>query len=411
VSVSRDLARLRLLVCGHPFHDVILDLAAGLERRDWRVDLMAAPFVRSAEGGVLTRVVGRVLPVRSGLARALRRADAELADPVAASRWFGEIESTLARREHDAVIAYLDLIPAGLARMIARRHPAAVLVSLVALAQELRFRRTFPLLRLSARARARGPLHADLLRPIAAEDVPLVVCPSRAWLDDVLTAGLASERGCVIPFGVELPAEATPRLVRPDEPARLLWAGRLAPEKGLHLFLRALPLVAARRAVRLTIIAAPGGDRYEQEIARIIDTTPGLAELIEMRGPVSRPDLRAELGRHDLLLFHSVFREPVAQILLMAAALRLPVVAPTSPDRASLIREGETAWSYADSSPVTIAAAVLRALDDPETRASRALAFEREVRRDHNLAHTIEAYDRLLRARVASVRHPERLSA
>jgi glycosyltransferase involved in cell wall biosynthesis len=177
------------------------------------------------------------------------------------------------------------------------------------------------------------------------------------------------------------------------------------------LFLRALPLVAARRAVRLTVIGAPGGDRCQQEITRIIDSTPGLAEFVEMRGPVPRTDLRAEFGRHDLLLFHSVFREPVAQILLMAAAARLPVVAPSSPDCDSVVREGETAWCYADTSPATIAAAVLRALDNPETRVSRALTFEGEVRQDHSLTHTIEAYDRLLRARVASVRHPERLSA
>jgi glycosyltransferase involved in cell wall biosynthesis len=400
---------LRLLICGHRFHDVMLDLAAGLERRSWRVDLMAAPFVRSAEGGPLGRTVARVVPTRSGLARAVRRAESELGDPLAASRWFTEIEATLAKGEHDAVLAYLELIPAGFARLVAR-HPASVLVSLVALPQELRFRRALPILRLAATARARGPIHPDLLRPVDAAAVPVVVCPSRAWLDDALAAGLPRDRGRVIPFGVDLPTRTPLRASHSAAPARLLWAGRLAPEKGLHLFLQALPLVASRRAVRLTIIGAPGSDRYAREIARMIDVTPGLAPLVEMRGAVPRADLRAEFGRHDLLLFHSVFREPVAQVLLMAAAAGLPVIGPASSGPDGLLRD-ETAWCYGDTSPGTIADVVLRALDAPAARLTRALALEREVRRDHDLAQTIEAYDSLLRARAAAARHPERISA
>lgn len=401
----------RLLICGHPFHDVMLDLAAGLERRHWRVDLMPAPFSRPSDGGPVSRRLARVLPARSGMARAIRRADAELGDAAAASRWFADIEATLTRGAHDAVLAYLEQIPAGFARLVLRCHPSAVFVSLVALPQELRFRRALPLLRLAAHVAARTPLHPDLFRAVDASRIPLLVCPSRAWLDDAVAAGVTRDRGCVIPFGVTLPAPDNARAAQEDGTARLLWAGRLAPEKGLHLFLDALPLVAARRRVRLTVIGAPGSERYARGVSKLLDTRRDLAALVEMRGPMARADLRTAFGRHDLLLFHSVFREPVAQVLLMAAAARLPVVGPTSTEQGSLIREGETAWCYADTSPAAIAAAVLRALDNPMARSSRALALEDAVRRDHDVARTIDAYDRLLRARVGGVRRPEALSA
>jgi glycosyltransferase involved in cell wall biosynthesis len=200
----------------------------------------------------------------------------------------------------------------------------------------------------------------------------------------------------VITLGVPVSRDLPQRDVHVGTPARLLWLGRLSPEKGLHLFIDALSMVSARRPVRLTAIAAPGPSGYRQLVMRTIGDR-GLQSIVDLRPAVPRHALHAEFERHDLLLFHSVFGEPVAQVMLHAAAAGLPVVGPASDRSQSLLREGQTAWCFADSSPERIADAIVRALDAGDERRIRARALHEEVRAGHALADTIARFDMTMR--------------
>lgn len=414
----------RLLICGGPaFGDdeigglqhVLADLAGGLRRCGWHVDTLlggrdeeaSTPSYAFGQAGWQFRLgqAGRALH----LPGAWRLPAGVLLRGRTRVRQLSAIlygtQRTIESGRYAAVLACPDGSPVGLAALVVRTHPRAVLVSLVALAFELRHSRSIRSARRAAHLVASGDVHPDLYSAVQPSCVRPVIFASRSWRDGAVDAGLPAAQSRVIHFGVPCP-ERLEEPHPPGLPARLLWAARLSPEKGLHLFLPALALLRRELPVRLTILSAPGPGRYRSRIERLIQRLR-VADLIEHLPAVSREELPGVLASHDVLLFHSVFREPVAQMLLLAFAHGVIVVGPSSEDPRSLLRPAETAFCFANSSAHEIAATIRRAISDAETRRTvRERAFER-VRTEHALAGTIAAYDALLRE-VADLPRAER---
>lgn len=396
---SGQLSNRCLVVGNAPLHDVFRDLIAGLEGRGWRIDVKTFAF-QTPPSSQAWRHLEAALSQGNGLlrtsARAARRVQREMAGAPAASAWFEEVETTLTRGRYDVVLAVVDVAPIGLARLVARTHPRVVLVTLLALTQERQHRRLLPTLRAAAGMASRRRLHGDLLRAIEPQRLPVTVFPSQTWRDTAVAAGVPPNVARVIPLGVSIPPDVPARPADLAPTARLLWVGRLSPEKGLHAFLEALPLVAAKRPVTLTAIAGAGPAGYTRQIADTI-ARHRLEGIVRICPAVPRREMIEAYARHDLLLFHSVYPEPVAQVLLHAGAAGLPVVGPASGSERSLLRDGQTAWCYRDQSAEQVADAVLRALGDGPERTKRARALRDEVRESHDLAQTIDRYDALLR--------------
>lgn len=388
-----------LLLAKAPLHDVIDDLADGLDALGWRVDRRTwtrPPVPQAAAWRWVEAGLAHPNRLIRAAARATRRGHRELAGASSASDWCDEIARLLGADDRAVVLTFLDGLPVGLARLATRARPRAVLVSLIALTQERRRRRSLPMLRAAARLIAGRPLHDDLLRTIVPGAMPVTVFPTESWRDAAVAAGVPAGTARVITLGVPVPQGRSWAPTALPSPARLLWVGRLSPEKGLHHFLNAMPAVASRRAVRLTIIAAPGPAGYERIVADTL-ASRGLASIVERHAAVPRGEMITAFSEHDLLLFHSIFGEPVAQVLLHAAAAGLPVVGPASLRMRSLLRDGQTAWCYAKTSPESVSDAIIRALADDDERQVRAQALYDEVRAGHNLARTVEQFDKLLR--------------
>jgi phosphatidyl-myo-inositol dimannoside synthase len=98
-------------------------------------------------------------------------------------------------------------------------------------------------------------------------------------------SGVDSE---VIPYGVTVRIEplAPVPADQPDNPL-LLFSGRLIQRKGVHFLLRAMPLILAKRRVRL-VITGDGHCRAEWEA---LSRELGLAGLVEFAGFVSNERL------------------------------------------------------------------------------------------------------------------------
>ena len=174
----------------------------------------------------------------------------------------------------------------------------------------------------------------------------------------------------------------------------------LSPDKGLHFFLPAVALLARTTPLHLTVIAAPGPERYRQTILRQIQRL-GLTETTELRPPVARDQLDRQFVTHDVFLFYSIFREPVSQVLLRAMAAGLPVVGPRPAERDAILRPDVTAFCFDDTTPTAISRTIGRATADAslsEQAAARGYAL---VASDHALGDTIRLYDAWLRRIVA----------
>lgn len=147
-----------------------------------------------------------------------------------------------------------------------------------------------------------------------------------------------------------------------DEPWRIAWAGRMAPEKGLATLLRAVTLlVATGRDVRLSLI----GDGPERPRLEAQARTLGITDSISWEGYVGeRERFLALLRESDLFVLPSL-TEGVPKVLLEAMACGLPVVASAVGGIPALLDDGDRGRLLRAGDEIDLAAAIRSVLEDP----------------------------------------------
>jgi glycosyltransferase involved in cell wall biosynthesis len=305
-----------------------------------------------------------------------------------------------AARSYDVVLLSLDEAAPGLGALFVTALPSVAIISLYNLADELRpgFHR-WP--RWIARLRLGRGAHPFLFRSIPPGRVRLALFGSRLWSDQAVRAGLPPERARVIYFGVPLPAPA-PRPARAGR--RVLLVGRLAPDKGAHVLLRALPLIrAAMPDVTITIVAGPGPPGYRRQLQEII-TTNQLDDAVTIAPATSRLALSSAYAAHDALFFYSIYADPVALVLMEAYAAGIPVAASRARSDAALVRDGHTCVCYDPADQHSVAQSLVTLLGDPRLGQRLAAQAQQLVRESFSLDAMGQAYDTTLRRFIAEQR-------
>lgn len=402
----------QLLICGPlipaglvgGLQEALHDLAGALVNRGWRVDLAITPESlglpceprRDQEveglGGTRWSRLPRVRFLPRDLRTLLQHILLDGGIAHLQSELFHALEMRLRRVRYDAVIACVSRESPGLARFITARHPHALILSLNGLASELRLARWLAIPRATSRLLSSRGLHPDMYRAVDPERIGAAVFASEAWRDETVRAGLASAAARTIYFAVPHIQALTAH--RPVS-GKLLWVGRLSREKGLHHFIDAVAVLRQHRPVTLTAICGQGPADYRRQVESQI-CERGLHDTVVLQPSVPRAHLAASYQQHDVLLFHSVFQEPVALVVLEAFASGLPVVAPRPSGPQALIRPDVTAICYPSPSPPHVAAAIARALDGGSERDRLRTTAYQLVRTEFSLDAMGEAYDAVL---------------
>lgn len=285
---------------------------------------------------------------------------------------------------YHAVLVCPDGNTPGLLALALAMHPRVVVITLAALAEELQ-PRLWSLVR-------RKAVHPFFYCPAKSEQIGCAVFASDLWRKQAVREGLAEAAAHTIYFGIPL---GTASLRLEGNGQRLLWVGRLAPEKGLHLLIAALPSLRKRYPnLTLTAVAGQGEAAYRVQIERMIAAV-GMEAVVRLLPPVARNDLGDIYASHDLLFFHSSYGEPVALVLMEAYAGGLPVVA-NAVANSELVRHGENCLTYDRKDPESIVAAVGRLLSDDELRQRLAAKARALVEAKYSLNAMGDAYDRLI---------------
>ncbi|QNP62931.1 glycosyltransferase family 4 protein [Streptomyces genisteinicus] len=189
--------------------------------------------------------------------------------------------------------------------------------------------------------------------------------------------GVRPERVFVVPNGVGGDYFMPPRPVT-GRPLRLLFVGRLCPQKNVGRLLDALRL--ARQPVALRVV----GDGEQRAGLQARAARLGLD--VTFAGPLHGPDLVRAYAEADAFVLSSD-REGMALSALEAMAASLPVVATDVPGNTELLRG---VGLLAAPEPAALAAAVDRVASDPalrtrlarrSARAATAYSWEAAVRR------------------------------
>lgn len=217
-----------------------------------------------------------------------------------------------------------------------------------------------------------------------------------------VSASLAAEyreRGEKIPVPVVIPNGIDADFYRPDpdtrrEKATLLFAGRLAPQKGVDLAIRALrELVPVFSALQLRVAGAGAWEQAYRNLARRL----GIGDRVHWLGWLEPAELRAEYRRCTAFLMPSRF-EPFGLSALEAMACGAPVVASATGGLPEFITDRESGLLVPPADPAALSQCLQDLLLNPEraaplgaAAAARAASFTWE----RAAAATLRLYDSL----------------
>jgi glycogen synthase len=201
-------------------------------------------------------------------------------------------------------------------------------------------------------------------------DLRYLITVSQALKQKYVEAGFCGEAICTIPRGI--PAS----LVRPlgdarapdkkaDGKLRLAFVGRVSPEKGPDVAIRAVGM-ASRASEGLDIhldVIGTGDEGYLDELKRLA-RAEGLEAKVHFLGWMERGAIFEAYDEHDALVFPSRWEEPLGVSVLEALARGLPVIASRCGGVPETIADGETGLLVPPDDPVALAGAIRRLATD-----------------------------------------------
>jgi glycosyltransferase involved in cell wall biosynthesis len=189
-------------------------------------------------------------------------------------------------------------------------------------------------------------------------------------------------------------AAAKCRLGLRPEQAVIGAVGRLAPEKGFDVLIRATASLVAKGTDVVLLIAGTGD---ESDRLRVLAEELGVPDRVRLLGHVGDP--RSLFEAMDVFVLSS-YREGLPNVLLEAMALEVPVVATRVNGVPRLVRDGENGVLVEAGAPDQLAEAMARMLGDRATRDRLARSGRATVVEgysfDRRMAKMRRVYERVL---------------
>jgi glycosyltransferase involved in cell wall biosynthesis len=229
-----------------------------------------------------------------------------------------------------------------------------------------------------------------------------VVSISPAVTEELRRAGYDPSKIHPLPNGVPVPEPSWQR--RPDWRAapRAVFVGRLAPEKGLDVLLRAWPAVrSAFPAAGLTLV----GEGPERPALEGLAGQLGLAGAVELPG--ASPDPTDRLRAADLFVLPSR-EEGMSVALLEAMALGVPLVATSIPGNRRLVQDFKHGRLVPPDDPAALAGAVIGQWSDFDRAFHMTRAARRRVQDEFSIAAVARRHMELFRSLVEGRRAGKR---
>lgn len=207
---------------------------------------------------------------------------------------------------------------------------------------------------------------------------------------------------------------------------RLVFVGRVSPEKGVHVLLDAMRLLVKRfPQLELKIVGPVEGapyefivllsddplvgrlarfwhprtktEQYSSYMANAVDAS--LINRVQVHGPVPYDEISGHYSQADIAIVPSVGHEPFGMPVLEGMAAGLPVVATASGGIPEVLEDGYSGLIVERGDSASLARAIRRLLEEPELRKAmgangQKVALGRSW--DHIAARLDDIYERLV---------------
>jgi glycogen synthase len=206
-------------------------------------------------------------------------------------------------------------------------------------------------------------------------EFPAIYFCSEALKNSTTAAGFPVAHGSVIHCPVNIEQfNGEPK--SPASPIRkLLYVGRLAPDKGVMTALHAMAFVRGKFDGHLHLYGRGDAD-YVRQLQKFISTAQ-IPVIFDSASPDRMPQVYRD---HDALIFPSEWEEPFAQTPLEAMSSGIPVIGTTTGGSSELFRHGENALTFRAGNADELASRMVQLASDTPLRVRIATAGYCEVR-------------------------------
>jgi glycogen(starch) synthase len=236
-----------------------------------------------------------------------------------------------------------------------------------------------------------GAARPDTLSGQALRSAVWVNCNSHAvHVDLCRRVPELSDRSSVTYYGMDAPAlQPAPR---PQHNPRVLGFGRLVPEKGFDLAIRAFEAVVRSFPRARLVIAGEGSERSALE--RLVAAC-GLSAVVDLVGPVLPDAVPGLINTASLVVVPSRWDEPFGLVALEAALMARPVVAARAGGLAEVVEHGTTGLLVDKENSLALANAVIHLLSDPAAADRMGLVARARARERFAWGRCVDEYERL----------------
>ena len=158
----------------------------------------------------------------------------------------------------------------------------------------------------------------------------------------------------------------------------ICYVGRLSAEKGPEVAVRALAHLRYEHSLEAELVLAGAGSRRERRQLSDLSKSLGVGELCHFEGPLGQEAVADLLSRGQVLVFPSLWQEPLGLVALEGALARIPVVASRVGGIPELLVDREQALFFPPGDAEACAEAIAQVLTPPAEATERVeRAFER----------------------------------
>ncbi len=247
--------------------------------------------------------------------------------------------------------------------------------------------------------RVLGKAAVSMLAKEGQPDIKIerAICVSARVRDLLIEAGVPIQNARIIHGGTDVERfQGVHQRDYQPEPLKLLYAGQLVQHKGVHTAIEAVAkLVNEWRIDHITLtLVGSGHPEYEAFLHDLVERER-IQDYVTFSKPVSKDMMPAVYQQHDVLIFPSIYEEPLARVTQEAMASGLVVVGTTTGGTEEILKDSETGLTFAPEDADGLARQVARLIADPDLYCRLAQAGRQLVMENFtldNMVEEIEAY-------------------
>lgn len=225
-----------------------------------------------------------------------------------------------------------------------------------------------------------------------------VMCVSQAVKENLARhAFIDKNRMRVIYNGVEddlfVPARQ-PKDSDAERTLSLLYAGSLVPHKGVHTAIEAVSILSQNPDIPNIVLTINGSGHpdYEMHLKKMVADNK-LGDRVHFLHRVPREEMPELMRKFDILVFPSIWEEPLARVMQEAMSSGLVVVGTLTGGTGELLIEEETGLTFEPGNAAMLAQRIEQLYKDPDLRIRLSENGRNKVISQFNMRRMIDEID------------------